>query len=217
MILMPRREPSLHAQLDQRRQVAAAEKVKQRDLEAKVELVRSKAEEASQTLTSAYAAERQSAITDAREREQAVIAELEDLEHRLQGAELRVQSAQAEADRFERDNARALLEERAGNARTLAADLTRAVSEVIRLNRAFASERAVIDRLVAAGGGEPRHDGPAATHVWESEVRELERVVHRHPQVDPPIPRWFGIQHRQAEDEKAKVRRLGRKRGAGIL
>jgi chromosome segregation ATPase len=206
-------KPSLHAELDWLRQVAAAEKVKLRDAEVKLEVVKSKAEEASQALTSAYAMGSQGAITEAREREQAVIAELEDLEHRLQGAELRVQSAQAEADRFERDNARSLLDERAGGARTLAADLTRAVAEVVRLNRSYQAERSLVDRLLAAAGFEPRSDGPPASHAWESELRDLERAVRQHPAVDAPTPRWFGMRHRRAEDENA--RRLGRK--AGIL
>jgi hypothetical protein len=213
---MPRK-PSLHAVLDQLRQQAAGERVKQRDLEARLEVAKAKVDEASQAVTNAYAMESERDIASSRDAEAAAVAAIEDLEHQVVGAELRVQRADAQATEYERAHAKGLLEERAATGRELAADLTRAAQETVRLHRAYGTERAAVDRLILAAGGQPRHDSCEPEHAWERELRDLDRAVRTRPEVSPPEPRWFGIRHREAENEKSRGRRLRRQRSAGIL
>jgi hypothetical protein len=124
------------------------------------------------------------------------------------GAELRVEDAQRAADLFAQDHARDLLEERAADARELALSLTRSGHEFVRIHRAYVAMRSDIDSLVAAiPGAVPRTDGPPASHPWEGQLRDLERVVEETPEVEPPLPRWAGLQQRQQQD--ATHRRIG--------
>ena len=89
---MPRK-PSAHAQLDQLRQKAAAERMKQRELEAELAAANREAEEASGATTAAYAEDDQRAVTRSRKAETAALAKVDDLEHRLAAAGLRVDRA----------------------------------------------------------------------------------------------------------------------------
>jgi hypothetical protein len=76
-------------------------------------------------------------------------AEVLDLEHRVAAAGLRVQRAQAEADAFQAEHARELLDEKESEARTLAENLTRAGLELVQFHRAYRAMRTDIDGLVA--------------------------------------------------------------------
>jgi hypothetical protein len=104
---------------------------------------------ASGAIADGYAAEDQRAVTSSREAEGAALAKLEDLHHRLAGAELRIERARLEADTFAQDHACDLLEERTADARELARKLTRAGHELVQLHRAHLAMRTDIDALVA--------------------------------------------------------------------
>lgn len=197
---MPRK-PTAHAQLDQLRQQAAAERVRHRDLQAELEAAELEVEQASHAIAAGYAAEDQHAVTAARKAEEAAAVQVKDLQHRVTGAELRVEDAQRAADLFAQDHAYALLEEREQPARTVTAELTASVHQTLKRARAYLSERQIQDQLVAAvPGATPRADGPASTFPWESRLRELERAVQEHPEIDPPLPRWHGLQQRREQD-----------------
>lgn len=210
---MPPRKQSAHAELDELRQAAAGERVKQRELGLQLDAAKLEVEQASASIADGYAVEDQRAVTAARKTEEAAVAKVRELQHRANGAELRVDRAQQALDEFQRDHARDLLAEREDTARTVAAELTRSVRETVRLARAYVAERQTVDRLVATvPGATPRADGPAAAHPWESQLKALERAVMEVPELEPPLPRWQGLGHRQAEDSGARRLQLQRKR-----
>lgn len=69
------------------------------------------------------------------------------------------------------------------------------------------------DRLVpAVPGATPRVDGPAASHPWERQLKDLERAVAQTPECPPPLPSWWGVDHRRTEDAKAKRLQLQRRK-----
>jgi hypothetical protein len=107
-----RRKPSAHAELDQLRQAAAGERVKQREIETELEAAKAAGDQAGEEITEAYAAENQRAVTTARKAEQAAVAQVRELRHRLEGAAIRVGRAQAEADAYQAEHAPELLEEK---------------------------------------------------------------------------------------------------------
>jgi hypothetical protein len=131
---------------------------------------------------------------------------------RATAAGLRVERAQAEADTFQADHARELLEEREAEARNLAANLTAAGLEAVRLNRAYLALRTEIDGLVAAvPGATSRADGPEPTHPWEPQLRSLERAIHETPEIPPPLPRWAGLDDRREQDNANRIERQRRR------
>jgi hypothetical protein len=211
---MPRKtNKSAHAALDELRQHAAGERVKTRELEAELEATKAEVETASGAIAEAYAAENQRAVTAARKTEEASVAKVRDLQHRLDGARIRVERAQAEADTFQSEHARELLDEREPEARDLAEQLTRAGLEAVRLHRAYRDMRTEIDTLVAAvPGATSRADGPDPSHPWEDQLRALERTIQEHPEVPPPLPQWAGLNQRQLQD---KANRLEREKRSG--
>jgi len=139
---MPRKtKQSAHAALDELRQHAAGERVKARELEAELEAAKIEVETASAAISEAYAAEDQHAAAAARKTEAAAVATVRDLQHRLDGARIRVERAQADADAFQMEHAAELLEEREAEARELAVKLTGAGHEAVRLHRAYRAMR----------------------------------------------------------------------------
>jgi hypothetical protein len=127
---MPRTaKQSAHAQLDELRQRAAAERVQHRELEAQADAATLEVEQASSAIADGYAAEDQRAVTAARKAEEAAVAKVKETQHRLAGAESRVGRAQADADTFQAEHARELLDEREPEARDLAQQLTAPVSK----------------------------------------------------------------------------------------
>jgi hypothetical protein len=204
---------SAHAELDELRQRAAAERMKQRDLNVALVSATAKVEEASGAITDGYAADDQRAVARARKTEEEGVAEVRELQHRVDGASLRIERAQAKHDEFLRDRARGLLEERAQPARTVALDLSRAVAEVLKLHRAYLTERQTMDQLVAAvPGATPRADGPEGTHPWEPALGQLARAYQQTPELEPPLPRWQGLEHRTAQDSSARRLQLQRRK-----
>jgi len=133
---------------------------------------KAKVELASADITAGYAAEDQRAVTTARKAEQEAVAQVRELQHRVDGATLRVERAQQQLDEFAHQHADDLLAEREPNARTVAAELSASVRETLRLAKAYAAERQVA-RICAAGGGRAgrgrrRRDGltrQTATHA----------------------------------------------------
>ena len=144
-----------HAQLDELRQHAAAERIKRRDLEAQLAAAELDAEQHSAAITAGYAAEDQRAVARARKGEQQAIAKAGELRHQVDGAGLRVERAQADADSFERDHARDLLAERERSARTVTLELAASVAETLRLAKVYVSERQAVDRLSPPCRGHP--------------------------------------------------------------
>jgi hypothetical protein len=210
---MPPRKPTAYAQLDRLSQQAAAERVRHRDLAAEFEAAKHAVEQASRAITDGYAAEDERAVGQAREAEQQAVAKVKDQQHRLTGAEVRVARTQRELDEFRRDRARDLLKEREQPARTVAAELTASVRQTLTLAKAYEAERQTVDQLVAAvPGATPRNDGPAPEHPWEHALRGLQRAYQHTPELDPPLPRWTGLQHRQQQDDVNRRASLLRKR-----
>jgi hypothetical protein len=208
---MAKAKRSAHAELDELRQQAAAERVKARDLEAELEAASAEVDDAGAAVTEAYAADDAKLATRRRQDLESATAHVLDLQHRVTAAGLRVERAQAEADRFQAEHARELLEEREAEAREVAAKLTRAGLEAVSLNRAYLALRMEIDGLVAAvPGATSRADGPAPSHPWERELRDLERAIRETPEVPAPLPRWAGLEHRREQDNAARIERRRR-------
>jgi hypothetical protein len=150
---MPRKQPA-HAELYQLRQATVAERVKQRELEAQEDTAKVKVESAGTAITEAYAAEDARLVAKCRKDLEAAKAEVLDLEHRVAAAGLRAERAQAEADGFQAEHARELLDEKEPEARHLAEELTRAVHEAARLHRAYRDMR---------GNGRRQFSAPSET------------------------------------------------------
>jgi hypothetical protein len=211
MATKPRK--AAHAQLDELRQHAAAERIKRRDLEAQLAAAELDVEQHSAAITDGYAAEDQRAVARARKGEQQAIAKAGELHHQVEGAGLRVERAQADVDSFERSHARDLLAERERSARTVTLELAASVAETLRLAKVYVSERQAVDRLVAAvPGATPRHDGPDPEHAWEAALKALERAAHDAPGLEPPLPSWQGLDQRQQQDRVHRRVGLQRKR-----
>jgi hypothetical protein len=121
MATRPRK--TAHAELDELRQLAAAERIKRRDLEAQLAAAELDVEQRSAAVTDGYAAEDQRAVARARKGEQQAAAKASELHHQVDGAGLRVERAQADIDSFERGHARDLLAERERSARTVTLEL----------------------------------------------------------------------------------------------
>jgi multidrug resistance efflux pump len=94
---MPRR-PTTHSQLESLRQQGAVERVKARDLEAGLEAAKAKLVEASDAITAGYATDDQHAIARAHKTEEEAVAQVRELQHRLDGAALRIERARARND-----------------------------------------------------------------------------------------------------------------------
>jgi hypothetical protein len=203
-----KRKQSAHATLDQLRQAAAGERVKQRELEVQRDAAKAKVNSAGGAITEAYAAQDDRLAAKLRKDLQAAEADVLDFQHRLAAAGLRAGRAQAEADTFQAEHARELLDEREPAARAVAEQLTRTGLEAVRLHRAYRELRTEIDTLVAAvPGATSRADGPAPSHPWESVLQDLTRVIQEHPEVAPPLPQWVGLQHRQLQGEQNRLER----------
>jgi hypothetical protein len=209
---MTKRTLSAHAQLDQLRQAAAAERVNGRELAARLEAAKAAVEDAGAAVTEAYAADDAKLAQRRRQEVDAAAAEVLDLQHRVEAAGLRIGRAQAEADTYQAEHARELLDEREPEARTLAENLTRAGLELVRLHRAYRDLRMDIDSLVAAvPGATSRADGPEPSHPWEQALQNLWRVTQETPEVPPPLPRWAGVTHRQQEDHANRIEQQRRR------
>jgi hypothetical protein len=110
-------------------------------------------------------------------------------------------------------HATALLREREPSAQAVAAELTASVRETLRLAKAYVAERQAQDQLVAAiPGASPRMDGPAASHPWEAQLKDLERAVARTPKCPPPLPGWQGLEYRRAQDSTPRRLQLQRRK-----
>lgn len=204
---MAKSRKTFHAEVDELRQRAAAERVKARDIEAQLEAAKLEVEWAGEAVAGAYASEDQRAVSAALTAEEQAIAEAKDFQHRLTGAMLRVEHVQQELD-VQRDHVRDLLGEREQPAHAVASELTAAVRETVRLARAYVAERQAQDALIAAiPDATPRADGPAAEHAWEAALKTLERAYQQTPELEPPLPRWHGLQQRKQQD--AVHRRAG--------
>jgi len=174
---MPKQRKTAHAELDELRQQATAERVKARNLEAQLEAAKVEVEDASRTVTDAYAAEDAKLAQQRRMQLEAAEAKVIDLGHQVTAAAQRVERARRQLDEFQRDHAGDLLAEREQPARVVAAELTADVHKALRSASAYIAERERQDRLVASvPGATPRVDGPAASHAWERPLRNLEQA-----------------------------------------
>jgi hypothetical protein len=210
---MAKQRRSTHAELDLLRQQAAAERVRHRELQAEMEAAKLAVEQAGAAIAEGYAAEDQRSVAVSRKAEEAAVAKVKDLQHRLTGAETRVDRAQREADTFTEEHASDLLEERAADARELALNLTRAGHELVRLHRAYLALRTDVDALVGAvPNAVPRADGPPPSYAWERQLKDLERAMLETPEVAPALPRWSGLEERQQHDRTHRLLQLRRRK-----
>jgi hypothetical protein len=210
---MPRSRSTAHAELDELRQTVARQRTKARALDAALEVANQKVEYASRAVTDAYAAEDAKLAQRRRRQLETAEAKVLDLGHQVTAAKLRVERAQQAADRFAQEHARDLLTEREQTGGTVATELTASVRQTLTLAKAYEDERQTVDELVAAvPGATPRTDGPAPEHPWEHALRQLQRAYQETPELDPPLPRWTGLQHRQQQDDVNRRASLLRKR-----
>lgn len=127
----------------------------------------------------------------------------------------RIHDLLLEAIAFARERARDLLAEREQPARTVALELSRAVGEVLKLHRAYVTERQTMDQLVAAvPGATPRADGPPPEHPWEAALRTLEGAHQQTPELKPPLPSRHGLQQREQQDNAIRFDKLRRNKEA---
>jgi hypothetical protein len=210
---MAKQRKTAHAKLDELRQDMAHERMKARDAESAFEAAKARVGEADRAVTAAYALEDDKLAAQRRKELQAAEAEAIELQRRVDAAGLRVEPAQQQLDTFARERARDLLAEREQPARTVALELSRAVGEVLKLQRAYVTERQTVDRLVAAvPGATPRADGPVPEHPWESALNYLERAYRQATKLEPPLPRWGGLQLREQQDTLSRFEKLRRRK-----
>jgi hypothetical protein len=201
-----------HDRVDELRRRVAEESQKLRQAQAELEASTAKVEDCSRRLTDAYASENARLAHERRNELQRAETDAADQEHRVAGAELRAQRARGELDSFIAESAQALLEEREGLARELAAELTAAVDAVVKAHAKYVAERTHVDQLVAkVPGAEPRYDSVSTSYSWEPELRALERAYREVSQADVPSPRWAGRSH--IRNLNAVHRRLKEQRG----
>jgi len=187
--------------------------MKARDLDAALEVAKQEVEDASSAVTDAYAAEDAKLAQRRLKQLEAAEAKVIDLGHQVTAATQRVQLAQRAAGIFAQEHGRDLLAEGEPAARTVAAELTASVRQTLTLAKAYLAERRTVDELVAAvPGATPRTDGPAPEHPWEAALKILERAYQHTPELQPPLPRWTGVQQRQQEDDVNRRASLLRKR-----
>lgn len=178
-----------------------------------LDAARVRVDEADRAVTAAYALEDAKSAAQRRKELQVAEGEVVDRGHRVTAAGLREQRAQQQLDEFAHQHARDLLAEREPNARTVAAELTASVHQTLKLAKAYVAERQAQDQLLAAvPGATPRADGPAPTHPWESQLKDLERAVAAEPECPPPLPRWRGMDQRTQQDHIGRREKLRRKR-----
>jgi hypothetical protein len=214
---MPRSK-SAHDQHDELRRRVADEGMKLRQAQAEFEAAKARVEDCSRALSDAYAAEDGELARERREELQRAEADVVDQQHRVAGAEVRAERARAELGSFGAENAMALLEEREGLGRELAAELTAAVAAVVKAHARYVSERTHVDGLVKmVNGAQPRYDGVSASYGWERELKELERVYRAAPEAEPPRPRWSGRNHQQNLNAIHRKLREGRGESVEII
>jgi hypothetical protein len=207
---MPRSK-SAHDRHDELRRRVADEGAKLRQAQADFEAAKARVEDRSRALTDAYALEDSKLAQERRAELQRAEADVLDHQHRVAGAEARAERARAELGSFGAENAMALLEEREGLGRELAAELTATVAAVIQAHRRYVSERQHVDGLVAmVHGAQPRYDGVSTSYHWERELKELERAYRAAPDAEPPRPRWSGRTYQRNADAVHRRIREGR-------
>jgi hypothetical protein len=195
-----------HDVLDELRQHTETARTQARDLEVALHTAEADAARAAERIIDAHADEDQRAVARAREAEDHHTAQVHDLTQRVAGAQIRVQRAQQQLESFERDNAKALIDERVPVARELALHLTRTGHDLVRLHRGYLEMRTEVDRLVGAvPGAVPRSDGPPAAYPWEREITALAHADRETPEVTAPLPQWRGLEYRQQEDAAARL------------
>jgi hypothetical protein len=209
---MPRKTTA-HAELDQLRKTVATERIRARDVDAEIEAAKQRVEDISGDLTEAFADDDTKLVQQRRQELQAAEAEVKDLAHRSKAAGLRVERSQRAVANFASERAQDLLDERAPAAREVALQLTRAGHELVRAHHAFTAMRVEIDALVAATpNAVVRSDGPPAAHAWEPQLRDLERAIRETSAVEPPLPRWAGVEQRQQRDQTNRLLQLRRRK-----
>jgi hypothetical protein len=210
---MAKQRRSAHGELDGLRQDVAHERMKARDAGVALDAAKAKADEADRAVTAAYALENDKLASQRRRELQAAEAEVIELRRRVDAAGLRVQRAQQQVDAVTRERARDLLAEREQPARTVALELSRAVGEALKLHHAYVTERQTVDRLVqGVPGATPRADGPVPEHPWESALKDLERAYRQATKLEPPLPRWGGLQLREQQDNLSRFEKLRRRK-----
>jgi hypothetical protein len=100
---MAKPRKTAHAELDELRQQATAERVKARNLEAQLEAAKVEVEDASRAVTDAYAAEAAKLAQQRRKQLEAAEAKVIDLGHQVTAAAQRVGRARRQLDEFQRD------------------------------------------------------------------------------------------------------------------
>jgi hypothetical protein len=210
---MAKQRKTAQAELDELRQDVANKRMKARDVESAFEAAKARVGEADRAVTAAYALEDDKLAVQRRKELQAAEADAVEVQRRVDAAGLRVQHAQQQVDTFARERARDLLAEREQPARTIALELSRAVGEVLKPHRDYVTERQTVDWLVAAvPGATPRADGPVPEDPWESALKDLERAYRQATKLEPPTPRWSGLQLREQQDNLSRFERLPRRK-----
>lgn len=202
---MAKARETAHAELDQLRQQAVAERVKARDVEGQLEAAGEAVDRARTQAVEALAAEDATAVATARETTDKAGAQVRELHEQVDAAGLRVLRAQHAVDAFEREHAPRLLDEQVADAERITSHMNSAVSDTLQSHRALLASRQEMDRIISAGGGEPRSDGPEAQHPWEAALNTLARTVQQHPKLEAPAPRWLG---KAARTKRDRVHRL---------
>ena len=191
---------SAYDELAHLRSVAAGERVRSRDVEQQLEVAEEAVDRAREQVIESLAADDAKAVASAREAGDKAGTLASELREQAEAGQLRVLRAQAQADSYAHDNAEQLLDEQMANAERIAARLNVGVLDVLAQHRALLDSRQSMDRIISAGGGEPRSDGPAPTHDWEKALNELARAVAQAPHLAAPRPRWLGQAARAERD-----------------
>lgn len=198
---------SAHAELDELRQHAAAERVKARDPDTQLDAAKLNVERATAAVTEAYAAEapswwRSGARISRRPRPRCSTFSTASMPPGSASS-----GRNARPMRSLPKHARDPVDELEAEAREAAANLTRAGTEVVRAHRAYRTIRSEIDGLVAAvPGATSRADGPDPTYRGSASCASSSGSCGRHPRFRPRCRAGLASDHRREQDNANRIR-----------
>jgi Fic family protein len=181
-------KPTATAELERLETRLAETRAQQQQVQAQAKALYAERDALKEGRIAAYAAENELEGDRITETIAAMNVKAETAAAKVAGADQRVRDAEAAVLALYERAGEELLRAQVERDQKTAEELAAVVHEALEANRRLIAGRQQQDAILArVPRWTPRHDGPPAAHAWESELRELERVVRQHP--DPPVIR----------------------------